>query len=274
MSFEEKVKEKYKDDLDTLDDIEELILDSLGKFPKFTEADKKFLEKFTGLSYLSLNMIGLSSLENFPKLPQLLYLELNDNAISGPLTPLAQLTGLERLDIENNKIANLSDVEPLKELKQLQRLTLARNPIAESKTFRADLFKTIPSLQTLDGKDKDGNEVYEESEEDYSDDDEDDGEVMSGEEGASQEAGDDDEDGDFEEEAGDEEEEGGKKKKGKPAKKEQKKGEKKESKKAAPKKGKKAAKETGENEGEMDSEEAGSDFDTVEPPKKSKKAAK
>ena len=48
--------------------IEELILDNLFTTEKFTEEHKTAFEKYKALVHFSLNKIGLTSLENFPKL--------------------------------------------------------------------------------------------------------------------------------------------------------------------------------------------------------------
>ncbi len=72
-SLEEKIREKYKDDMANVEDVEELILDTITKMDRFSDSDRAFLEKFTGLSYLSLNMLGLTTVANMPKLPSLAY---------------------------------------------------------------------------------------------------------------------------------------------------------------------------------------------------------
>ena len=69
MSLEAKLKEKYKEELDVVDDIEELILDELITIDKISESDKKYIERFSGLTCLSMNMLGLTSVENMPKIP-------------------------------------------------------------------------------------------------------------------------------------------------------------------------------------------------------------
>ena len=51
--------------------IEELILDNLITTDKLTEDHKNSIENYSTLYRLSLNNIGLTSLENFPKLKEL-----------------------------------------------------------------------------------------------------------------------------------------------------------------------------------------------------------
>lgn len=48
--------------------IQELILDSLFHVDKFSEEHKTTLEKYSSLIHLTLNNVGLKSLENFPHL--------------------------------------------------------------------------------------------------------------------------------------------------------------------------------------------------------------
>jgi hypothetical protein len=67
MSLEQKLKERYHEELDNVDDVEELILDGLIKdIGKITPNDKKYLERFKSLSSLSMNFLGLTSIENVP----------------------------------------------------------------------------------------------------------------------------------------------------------------------------------------------------------------
>lgn len=69
MSLEEKLKAKYKEQLDSVDDVEELILDELTTIKEISSSDKKYLERFIDLSMLSMNYLGLTSLENLPDIP-------------------------------------------------------------------------------------------------------------------------------------------------------------------------------------------------------------
>ena len=69
MSFEKSLQEKLGNHNPA--EIQELILDTVFKFEKFTEDHKTSLEKYTSLIHLSMNGIGLTSLENFPLLKEL-----------------------------------------------------------------------------------------------------------------------------------------------------------------------------------------------------------
>ena len=69
MSLEEKMKEKFPDELDPPEDVEDLDLENLLKIQSFSQADKTYLEHFPALVFLSLKNLGLEKLDNLPKLP-------------------------------------------------------------------------------------------------------------------------------------------------------------------------------------------------------------
>lgn len=69
MSLEAKLKAKYIGQLDTVDDVEELVLDELITTPQISPSDKTYLERFSGLEILSMNYLGLVSLVNLPIIP-------------------------------------------------------------------------------------------------------------------------------------------------------------------------------------------------------------
>lgn len=73
MSLEGKLKAKYKEEMDNVDDVEELVVDELIATDKISEADQKYLERFAGLSMLSMNYLGLTSVENMPNIPSVIY---------------------------------------------------------------------------------------------------------------------------------------------------------------------------------------------------------
>ncbi len=63
------LEERYKEDFEHVDDVEELVLDGLLELKALSPADKEFLEKFASLKSLSMSSVGLETLENFPALP-------------------------------------------------------------------------------------------------------------------------------------------------------------------------------------------------------------
>lgn len=69
MSLEAKLKERYKEDLEQVDDIEELILDGLITADKVSDSDKKYIERFANLTSLSMNLLGLTTVANMPSIP-------------------------------------------------------------------------------------------------------------------------------------------------------------------------------------------------------------
>jgi len=77
MALEEKLKARYKEDLNEVDDVSELILDELVKIDKISDSDKKFLERFKSLSSISLNLLGLSTVQNLPWIPTLKMVRLH-----------------------------------------------------------------------------------------------------------------------------------------------------------------------------------------------------
>ena len=72
MSLEVKLKERYKQELDVVDDVEELILDGLATIDKISPSDKQYLERFKSLAILSMNLLGLTTVENIPVIPSLM----------------------------------------------------------------------------------------------------------------------------------------------------------------------------------------------------------
>ena len=91
------------------DAVTELVLDTC----KATRVSG--LEKFTKLKNLTLNGCGLTTLEGFPQLANLVRLELSDNNLSEGLEALqdACLVNLKALSLAGNKFATLESLEPL-----------------------------------------------------------------------------------------------------------------------------------------------------------------
>lgn len=141
-------------------------------------------EKFQSLQHLSIANIGLSSLEPFPRLQNLLRLILSDNRIAGGLKFLVEagLESLRDLDLSNNRISDINDLSPLAELR-LVSLDLYECPVTRVKDYRSRVFGLIKSLKYLDKTDAEGNERPESDDEDEEeeDDDEEDDDPGSGE---------------------------------------------------------------------------------------------
>ncbi|XVE82646.1 hypothetical protein DITRI_Ditri16bG0022700 [Diplodiscus trichospermus] len=139
------------------------------------------LEKFENLQHLSIANIGVSSLEQFPRLRNLQKLILSDNRIAGGLEFLVEagLISLRDLDLSNNRIQYIEDLAPLAQLK-LVSLDLYECPVTRVKDYRSRVFGLIKSLKYLDKMDAEENERPE-SDEEEEDEEEDDDDPGSGE---------------------------------------------------------------------------------------------
>lgn len=111
---------------------------------------------FTHLEVLSLNGIGLTTLENIPNLPTLKKLELCNNQISGGLQFLAdaKLTNLVSLNLSGNKINRISELEPLANLVKLEELNLNGCAVTKTPDYKLTVYTLIPSLRILDRSDR------------------------------------------------------------------------------------------------------------------------
>lgn len=132
-------------------------------------------EKFQNLQHLSIANIGVSSLEQFPRLQNLEKLILSDNRIAGGLEFLVEagLNSLRDLDLSNNRIQDINDLRPLAELR-LVSLDLYECPVTRVKDYRSRVFGLIKSLKYLDKMDAEENERPESDEEEEEEDEEDD----------------------------------------------------------------------------------------------------
>lgn len=153
--------------------VTELILDKCCSVPRL--AGNEF-DGFTNLESLSLNAVGLTTLEGFPSLVRLKRLELNDNKLRGGLEVLQDLSliSLSILSLCNNQIQSLDDLEPLGGLPNLKQLDLEQCAVASCDGYRTKVFEMIPQLKVLDHMDINGEEADLEDEDDDEDADEDD----------------------------------------------------------------------------------------------------
>jgi len=156
------------------EDIEEINLDTVP-ISKFTNEINKELEQIGTLYSLSLNDAGLTTLENFPKLPSLIRLELMDNKINpASLVNLGKsCPSLQSLSLGGNPIKEYEDLKHIQNLTQLYQLDLIKCEICNKSDYRTKVFEMFTSLQILDNFTQDG-EPYDYDEE--GDEDEDDGE--------------------------------------------------------------------------------------------------
>ncbi|KAI9094601.1 hypothetical protein DFS34DRAFT_235434 [Phlyctochytrium arcticum] len=154
-------------------DVTELFLDN-QKIPAILNLQDAPtpLSEYQRLTHLSLNNCGLSSLEGFPYLPSLQKLDLGDNRISGDLASLSILPSLQSVDLSNNRVADLDALRPLSGIRSLQHLNLFQCDVSRTSGYPNTVFSLIPTLLSVDDRDRNGNEVdtYSEDEEDEDDD--------------------------------------------------------------------------------------------------------
>jgi len=128
---------------------------------KMTEKIRDLIEENQdSLSSLSLAYCRLFSLTNFPKLPKLRSLNLNDNKLKdSDLSQLAELKNLKYLSLAGNQLQNLESFELLKSNSKMKMIDLVGNPCAKNPEYRKTLFKLFPNLELVDYQDEEGREV-------------------------------------------------------------------------------------------------------------------
>lgn len=95
----------------------------------------------------------IRKLENFPLLPRLRCLLLNNNRISQISQGLHEsIPQVERLILTNNYIQELGDIDPLMTLPNLRVLSLINNPVATKKYYRQYVIHQLSHLRLLDFK--------------------------------------------------------------------------------------------------------------------------
>lgn len=149
MNLYKLLQEKLKDHIPS--EVEELNLDGIfDNVRQFSESDKKDLEKYTNLKHLSLNGFGLETLKNFPNIPSLLVLELQDNKLIGnDFIILSTIyPELYKLKLGNNPIKSLEVFKVFKD-SNLRKIELQGTPVAEDSEFQANLFSMIDSLEVV-----------------------------------------------------------------------------------------------------------------------------
>ncbi|XP_055339252.1 acidic leucine-rich nuclear phosphoprotein 32 family member B-like isoform X2 [Paramacrobiotus metropolitanus] len=136
---------------DQPDDAKTIILD---EFP-FSDFRDVPLLRFTNLRCLSANACGVKSVLGLPPLPNLTYLQLNDNQLGyNPDSPhfevLATATpNLKRLTLANNGISSDDILKPLKDLPALHTVDLGYNSV--NRTHHRQLYDAVPQVMHWDG---------------------------------------------------------------------------------------------------------------------------
>eukprot|EP01017_Pseudomicrothorax_dubius_P034997 TRINITY_DN4856_c0_g1_i11.p1 TRINITY_DN4856_c0_g1~~TRINITY_DN4856_c0_g1_i11.p1 ORF type:complete len:198 (+),score=79.12 TRINITY_DN4856_c0_g1_i11:33-626(+) len=169
--FLERIKECVEDQKPA--EVEEMDLEDI-EIGKLTPAIKKELEKYKNLKILGITNCGLTTLENFPNLNALQELNLSTNNLNGAaLAPLAGLKNLKVLSIVENQIKNVEELKSIASL-GLAQIDLYDNEITNVDGYQKKVFGVIPSLEFVDGVDKEGNPVEDEDDIEGGDDEEDD----------------------------------------------------------------------------------------------------
>jgi len=118
-------------------------------------------EEFVSLEMLDISNSNITTLKNFPKLPNLRKLDLSGNRLSKGLENLKECTNLKHLNISRNRIKEIEALEPLKSLEHLTHLEIEASNCSDSifsvEGCRMKVFGMIPSLQFFDSEDIDGN---------------------------------------------------------------------------------------------------------------------
>ena len=144
------------------EDIEELILDEISDNIKSLSLDQKAgLELYTKLIHLSLNNIGLENLSNLPNIKGLMYLSLKNNKLNGDDFSLIAKTypNLYKLKISGNIIESIDKLNCLKEL-QLKKIEVKDNPFSKNDAnYREKIYKLFPTVEIVDQKLKNGQEI-------------------------------------------------------------------------------------------------------------------
>merc|ERR1711976_355934 len=158
MSFAKSLQEKLGDHDPT--QVDELILDDLYQnMNSFSSDHEKTLEKYSNLFHLSLNGLGLTSLAHFPKLPELGVLEIRNNKLTGnDFGEIKKLyPSLYKIKVGENPIKSLDVFRAFNET-NIVKVELSGTDASKITDYRNTLFK-IQSLQSVDGMDRNGDEV-------------------------------------------------------------------------------------------------------------------
>ena len=141
------------------EEVEELILDNLfSSLNQFSKEHKLVLSQYQNLFHLSLNNLKLSSLENFPLIPNLLILELKNNQLTGKDFYIIPKTypNLYKLKVSDNLIKSFEPFEFLRKIK-LKKIEVYGNEfINKVENYKIELFNLLPELMVIDDYSKEG----------------------------------------------------------------------------------------------------------------------
>lgn len=155
------ITKKYPITDENINDIKELTLD-YQIIKQINQETKNYIEKFKNIEKFNMSSCKLISLENLPKLPNLIKIELNDNFLTEKdLVKLSQYPQLSEIYVAKNHISSFEELKSLSNMRDLHLLDLSDNPICQKNMYRETMFKIFPKLLFLDGVGK-NNEKYEE----------------------------------------------------------------------------------------------------------------
>eukprot|EP01059_Diplonema_ambulator_P004839 TRINITY_DN14579_c0_g1_i1.p1 TRINITY_DN14579_c0_g1~~TRINITY_DN14579_c0_g1_i1.p1 ORF type:complete len:220 (+),score=96.15 TRINITY_DN14579_c0_g1_i1:44-703(+) len=146
--------------------------------------DYGLLKPFVNLKVLGIHQstssaVRITTLKDFPPFPHLTDLTVCDHYLADLPADFAQrYPSLTTLSLTNNKFYSPSALQPLKDCTNLTTLEVDDNPFTASKDtdtpYRDELFKLVPTLQVIDGLNRDGTAVTDEEEDEEEEDEEDD----------------------------------------------------------------------------------------------------
>lgn len=165
MDFQDMFQEKFGPH--TPDQIEDLNLSDdffTFRIPKITPELKEALEKYKNLLRLSLNNIGLESLENMPDITKLQILEISNNKFDGSDLDIIckKYPNLYKLKICSNEISDIQNIYKLvdEEHDNLKKLYVEGNPfIKTNPDYKDIIFQKLETIDVIDRKSREGEEV-------------------------------------------------------------------------------------------------------------------
>ncbi|RLN90876.1 hypothetical protein BBJ28_00018270 [Nothophytophthora sp. Chile5] len=110
-----------------------------------------FANNCAGYKAPAIENLGVTKLENFPRLRRLRMLLLHNNHVVKIQENLADaVANLEYLMLTGNRIAQLAEVDHLACFAKLDTLTLSGNPVTKRKYYREYVIHKLPQLRVLD----------------------------------------------------------------------------------------------------------------------------
>jgi hypothetical protein len=110
---------------------------------------------------LTLNDCGIVSLQNFPRLPHLIRLDMVFNQIGGDdLIHLRGSRHIQTLMLGANRIETVAQVAQLQFMTNLLQLDLINNPVYRTPGYREQVYQIFPSLIVLDTLDQGGKDAF------------------------------------------------------------------------------------------------------------------